>query len=570
VASPRPLLGRATRPYVRTLLDAAALAEPGEAPALVYVATGRPPRTVSRRELRAEVGRHASALAALGVEPRDLVVIAQGQEPEAAFAFWGALALGAMPSMFPTLTEKLDPAIYMSQVAQLVAHSGARAVLTSDALRSILASRLPCAVHGSEDLARALAAVHTREPPVHAADPTEVAFLQHSSGTTGLQKGVALSHAAVLNQIASYSDALGLRHDDVVVSWLPLYHDMGLIAGFVLPLVQGLPLVLLSPFDWVAHPALLLRAIHDHHGTLCWLPNFAYNHSARRVRSRDVEGLSLAGMRAFVNCSEPVRHDSHEAFLARFEGLGARRDQLAVSYAMAENVFAVTQTRLGAPPAVDIVDRAELESALVARPVPPSSPGATTIVSCGPPIDGVEVRVLDASGTAQGERSVGELAVRSDCMLTGYYRRPDRDAAALRDGWYLTGDMGYLADGEVYVVGRKKDIIINGGRNLYPQDIEAAVEGVPGVHPGRAVAFGVPDEREGTELVAVVAEVDEDPRGHPAVAQGIREAVLAQVGVTATYVHLVDSRWLIKTSSGKIARAANREKWAAERSAGTR
>lgn len=568
MASPRALLGGATRLSVRTLLDAAAFAGPDDAAALVYVATGKPPRTVSRRELRDEVRRHASALAALGVRPRDLVVIAHGQEPETAFAFWGALALGAVPSMFPPLTEKLDPTIYMSQMAQLVAHSVARAVLTSDALASALAARLPCAVYGSEALARALAASDARDPQVRAPDPAEIAFLQHSSGTTGLQKGVALSHAAVLSQVASYSDALGLRVDDVVVSWLPLYHDMGLIAGFVMPLVQGIPLILLSPFDWVAHPALLLRAIHDHHGTLCWLPNFAYNHCVRRVRPRDLEGLSLATMRAFVNCSEPVRAASHEAFLARFAAHGVRAEHFGVSYAMAENVFAVTQTLPGRPPRVDIVERRALDQEGFARLAEATSSEQIANVSCGPVIDGSEVRVQDESGRLVPERTVGQIVIRSDYMLTGYYLRPDLDAAALREGWYLTGDMGYLADGEVYVVGRKKDLIINGGRNLYPQDIEAIVGGVPGVHVGRAVAFGVPDEREGTELIAVVAEVD-DPDADTGIAQAIREAVSAQAGVTATYVRLVDSRWLIKTSSGKMARAANRDKWAAERAAET-
>jgi fatty-acyl-CoA synthase len=171
--------------------------------------------------------------------------------------------------------------------------------------------------------------------------------LQHSSGTTGLQKGVALTHTAVLNQLAAYSQAIALHADDVVVSWLPLYHDMGLIAGFLLPLVQGLPLVLLSPFDWVQHPALLLQAIDRYRGTLCWLPNFAYNHCARRIRRRDKEAVSLASMRLFINCSEPVRHSSHQLFLEAFAAQGVTPDRLGVSYAMAENTFAVTQTRRG-------------------------------------------------------------------------------------------------------------------------------------------------------------------------------------------------------------------------------
>src|SRR5690606_13134490 len=323
------------------------------------------------------------------------------------------------------------------------------------------------------------------------ADPQAIAFLQHSSGTTGLQKGVALSHGAVRRQLAAYGEAIGLTAGDVIVSWLPLYHDMGLIAGFMLPLVAGVPLVLMSPFDWVRHPALLLRAIHDFGGTLCWLPNFAYNHCARRIRRRDSEGVSLASMRLFVNCSEPVRAESHDLFLERFAVHGVTAEMLAVSYAMAENTFAVTQTPPGRPATLDIIDLPALASAGEARPVPPDHPAAVTKVSCGPPIPGTAVRVVNKDGRVLPERQVGELAIRSDYMLSEYYRRPD--LAPFRDGWYLTGDMGYMVDGEVFVIGRSKELIINAGKNIYPQDLEAIVNSVPGVHPGRAVVFGVPD-----------------------------------------------------------------------------
>lgn len=391
----------------------------------------------------------------------------------------------------------------------------------------------------------------------------EIAFLQHSSGTTGLQKGVALSHDAVLNQLASYSDAIALNAQDVIVSWLPLYHDMGLIAGFLLPLVQGIPLVLMSPFDWVQHPALLFRAIHEYRGTLCWLPNFAYNHCARRIRARDLEGVSVASMRMFVNCSEPVYAESHALFLERFASIGVTPQMLTVSYAMAENTFAVTQTPAGHIPRLDMVDRAALEEQLVAQPAEPGA-HAVTKVSCGRPIANTSVSVLDDVGNPLPERHVGELAVQSDCMLSGYYRRDDLQP--FRDGWYLTGDRGYLADGEVYVVGRSKDLIINAGKNIYPQDIEALVNTVPGVHAGRVVAFGVPDVREGTELIAVVAEVDsQDEEERQSIARAIRQMVAQGSTITVSYVTLVDSKWLIKTSSGKIARAANRTKWLGEK-----
>ncbi len=389
-----------------------------------------------------------------------------------------------------------------------------------------------------------------------------MAFLQHSSGTTGLQKGVALSHTAVLNQIAAYSQAIALNERDVIVSWLPLYHDMGLIAGFLLPLVQGIPLVLMSPFDWVQHPALLLKAIHHHQGTLCWLPNFAYNHMARRIRQRDKEGLSLASMRLFINCSEPVRHESHQLFLEKFAANGATPEMLGVSYAMAENTFAVTQTPPGIPARLDVVDRVSLEESGYARPAAPEQPQAVVKVSCGPTVAGTAVVALSPNGHPLPDRQVGELAIRSPYMLTEYHNRPDLDP--FHDGWFRTGDRGYLADGEVYVIGRSKDLIINAGKNVYPQDVEAIVNEVAGVHAGRAVVFGVPDEREGTELIAVVAETrTTDAAERQAIAKAIRQEVVRQSTVTVSFVSLVDRGWLIKTSSGKIARAANREKWLA-------
>lgn len=562
-----------------TLLAAAAL-QPSPDPAIIYVATGQEPMVVSRAEFVAEVNRVAAALRHLGIVPGDLIIIAHTQNLESIYAFWGVMAAGAIPSMFPTLTEKLDPAIYQRNMAELVALSGVKAILTTDEFAAALRSVVSCQVWGSGQLAvtSQQSTVNSYQSPVSSLQspnllipqslnlsisPTSIAFLQHSSGTTGLQKGVALSHEAVLNQIRSYSQAIRLNEQDVIVSWLPLYHDMGLIAGFILPLVMGVPLVLMSPFDWVQHPALLLRAIHDYRGTLCWLPNFAYNHCARRIRERDVEGVSLASMRLFINCSEPVRRESHQMFLERFAVQGVRPEMLGVSYAMAENTFAVTQTEPGAAATLDIVDRQELTQNR-AIPVPADHSQVLPLVSCGRAIAGTEVKVVGERGRALPERRVGEIAIRSDCMLTGYYRRPDLQP--FQDGWFFTGDMGYLADGELYVMGRQKDLIINAGKNIYPQDIEAIVNGVPGVIPGRAVVFGVPDAREGTELVAVIAEVrSDDPDERKTINKSIRQEVARQSMVTVSYVHLVGERWLIKTSSGKIARAANRDKWLAAR-----
>jgi fatty-acyl-CoA synthase len=581
VVADRPnMLNLSNRSQFHTLPDAVALqSEDDKRPAIIYLETDHAPITISRRQFREAVEAHAAGLQHMGIRPRDLVIIAHTQNLESIFAFWGALWCGAIPSMFPTLTEKLDPAIYMHSMAELAQLSEVRAIFTTDEFEPQLAARVPCQVFGSEHLARSVAvangaevrrmnstAGHESRLPAdwgHVAAPGEVAFLQHSSGTTGLQKGVALSHEAVLNQVASYSDSIALNDQDVIVSWLPLYHDMGLIAGFILPLMQGVPLVMMSPFDWVAHPALLLHAINDYRGTLCWLPNFAYNHCARRIRQRDSEGMSLASMRMFINCSEPVRYESHQMFLDRFAANGVTNEMLAVSYAMAENTFAVTQTPLGQAARLDMVDRIELEQNRFAQPVERDHPNAQIRVSCGPAIVNTAAKIIDDAGNALPDRAVGQVAVQSDCMLNEYYKRPDLQP--FQDGWYRTGDMGYMADGEVYIVGRLKDLIINAGKNIYPQDIEAIINTVPGVYPGRAVVFGVADEREGTELIGVVAEVTvDDPLERKHLATQIRNTVAKQSMVTVTYVHLVGERWLIKTSSGKIARAANREKWLAE------
>jgi len=221
----------------------------------------------------------------------------------------------------------------------------------------------------------------------------------------------------------------------------------------------------------------------------------------------------------------------------------------------------VTQTPPGRRPLIDLVDRQVLNESGRALAVERVQ-DATSLVSCGPTIPGTEARVVDQDGQLLPERWVGELAIRSNYLLSGYYRRPELQP--FKDGWYLTGDMGYMAQGEVYIVGRAKDLIINAGKNIYPQDIEAIVSEVSGVRAGRAAAFGVTDDREGTELIALVAEVEEGAQeSRQEINRAIRQALSHRAGLTASFVELVDPGWLIKTSSGKVARSANRDKWLA-------
>ncbi len=323
-------------------------------------------------------------------------------------------------------------------------------------------------------------------------------------------------------------------------------------------------MVLNSPFDWVRAPHRLLQAVSQYKGTLTWLPNFAYNFCAQKIRDRYLEGVDLSSWRAVINCSEPVHWESHNTFYERFKGYGLKLEALQTSYAMAENVFGVTQSDLSGTPKVEEIDREAFMSERVAR-LPVTGQPAMKMMSSGAPLANTRIRILDEHGVEVPERKIGEIALQSDCMLTGYYNRPDATAKALIDGWFLTGDYGYISGGEVFVSGRKKDMIIVGGRNVYPQDLEALSYEVPGVHAGRSVAFGVFNEEAGTEDVVIVAEVDsENAVEQQNIADLIRAHVTKNSSIALRYVKVVGPKWILKTSSGKTARAANKEKFLKE------
>ncbi len=556
-------------PHIHTLLDCARyLSENAADRTALTLVTPDATRTITYREFFDQAARYARALEKAGVHPHDLVVLVLQHGEEVLFGFWGAMLLGAIPSIMPFLTPKLDPDHYYDSIRKLVELSTVKAVITYSEMRPSLEHHLDgistlAAILNIDDLEpEGTLADYLERAPSRAED---TAFLQHSSGSTGLQKGVMLSHGAVLNQIAAYSASIKLTPEDVIVSWLPLYHDMGLIAGFITPVVQGVHLVLMSPFHWVRDPFVLLQTIHQHRGTLCWLPNFAYNFLATRIRPSVLAGLDLSSLRAVINCSEPVRHDSHLTFAGKFATYGLSSTALQTCYAMAENTFAVTQSDIDQPPTVDIIDRKTIMEQRIAQPAGESNDSTMAMVSCGRPIAHTEIRIVDAERHDLPERHVGEIALRSNCMLTGYYHREEATTQALENGWYFTGDLGYLADGELYITGRQKDLIIVGGKNIYPQDIENILNEVPGVHPGRTVAFGVLNDQLGTEDIAVICEVEtEDDDEQAQIARDIRTRIAQTTDVMAHYVHLVSPMWLLKTSSGKIARSANREKFLKE------
>jgi acyl-CoA synthetase (AMP-forming)/AMP-acid ligase II len=508
-----------------------------------------------------------------GLEPGEVIILILDHGEDLIAAFFGAILHGAIPAIMPFLTEKLSPDHYRNSLAALFEVTAPAGLVTSPEFESEARQ----AMNGAPSIHTVL--ITGQIPPAERVEqaglagldrsPDDIVLLQHSSGTTGLQKGVALSHRAVFNQLEAYAQALRLGPEDVIVSWLPLYHDMGLIAGFLLPILRGIPLVLMSPFDWVRAPYRLMQAISRYKGTLCWLPNFAYNFCAQKIRDRDLEGVDLSSLRAVINCSEPMHWSSHRMFLDRFQPYGFKLEALATCYAMAENVFAVTQGGIEAPISLDRISRPALLERQVAWPAVETEP-AVVMVSAGRPLENTRVRVIDPHGRDRPERSIGEIILQSDCMLTGYYGRPDLTELAFLDGWYLTGDLGYLANGELYITGRKKDLIIVGGKNVYPQDLERLAGDVPGVHPGRVVAFGIFNEQAGTEEVVMIAEADLDEMSGPgddrrqAIAEEIRRRVNRGSDIALRTVFIVERNWLLKTSSGKIARAANRDKYLRE------
>jgi fatty-acyl-CoA synthase len=527
---------------------------------------GQPDRPVTYRELVDGAAGYVETLTRNGIRQGDVILLILQHGIDLLYAYFGTILHGAIPSIMPFLTEKLLPERYRADLAALVSVTQPTSIITyRDFETEVRAALKP----GQDSVKTVIVSDKVDGPCIPdfpsfgglQRKPEDIVLLQHSSGTTGLQKGVALSHQAVINQLSDYRNAIRLDVSDVFISWLPLYHDMGLIACWLMPILLGYPLVIMSPFEWIRAPYRLLQAVSQYKGTLSWLPNFAYNFCAQKIRQRDLEGVDLSSWRSISNCSEPMRWEAHHAFYERFRELGLRYEALTTCYAMAENVFAVTQGGIELPVVFEDIDRDSLQVDKLALPSIAEKP-AIRMVGAGKSIPNTAVRILNTKGDPLPDRHVGEVALRSDCMLSCYYHRPDATEKAFINGWYLTGDYGYLVNGELFITGRKKDLIIVGGKNIYPQDLEMLAYEVPGVHAGRASAFGIFNEITGTEDVVMVAEVDtNDQAQRQKISDEIRARVTRGSAVALRYVYLVGKHWLVKTSSGKTARSANREKF---------
>ena len=481
------------------------------------------------------------------------------QTPQAIMWFFGLMSAGIIPSFMPLPSHKQDKEKYWESHKQLIELTNPSLIITTNEWLPAfdeVTEAIECTVYDNDMLSSYV-------PNETVNDTTyQVAFLQHSSGTTGLKKGVALSHEAVMDQIESYSASLSATSDDVIVSWLPIYHDMGLIACTIMPLIMGQTIVLLDPFEWVSKPISLLQAITKYGGTLVWLPNFSFEHLRRTIKPSKFESLDLSTVRAFINCSEPCKAETFDRFFKHFQDIGVTQEKLQVCYAMAETVYAVTQTEIGSIANKIWVD----EQALLENRVLLTKFGeGSQLLSCGKVIEGCQVKILypDSSNLVSSGH-VGEIVISGKFLFEGYYHRPEKTKEVFDGLYYRTRDLGFIHDGELYVLGRRDDLIISNGRNYFAHEIESIVNDLPNIKPGRNVALGVYNEQIGSNEIYLVQErikdesTDED--FDKQLIKIIRQAVQDEVGLLLRDVVLVDAAWLHKSSSGKISRELNKSK----------
>ncbi len=521
------------------------------------IASGGQETIITWSDLERGCAATVVALNGSGARAGGEVLVFLRHRPELYSAFFGAMLGGWAPAFMPCPSARQDAGLYWSAHAELFRRIRPAAVITDrDTLQGMREAGLDlcgAAVIEVEELAAASGAALA---PGAERSGSDIAFVQHSSGTTGLKKGVALSFDAVVAQVDAYAGSLGLGPQDVIVSWLPLYHDMGLIACLVLPAMLGVEIVHLDPFAWVAEPHSLFEQIERRRGTLCWMPNFAFEHLAALVPSGG-RRYDLASVRAFIDCSEMCRPASLDRFQAAFAADGVRPQAMQCCYALAEAVFAVAQTPLAAPPRRLRAASASLHRGLPVREPRDGEP-ATELLEAGPPLPGMSVRIVDADRQPMPDGAVGEIELSATYLFSGYQGEPERTAAKLRGGAFATGDLGFLHDGRLYVLGRMDDLIVVNGRNLYAHEVEAELSRVEGVKPGRVVAVGVVDERIGSQGLVVIAErADGSPVADRDLRRAVAETLNTLFAVVPRQVKLVEAGWLVKTTSGKISRKEN-------------
>jgi 1-acyl-sn-glycerol-3-phosphate acyltransferase len=500
----------------------------------------------------------AAGLVARDIEPGDRIALMLPTSLDFFSAFFGVLYAGAVPVPIypPARLGQLEE--HLRRQARILRNAGARILITVPQARGVAAL-----LRGQVDTlmmvtdVASLSADSRRAPLPAVADGSATALIQYTSGSTGDPKGVVLSHANLLANIRAMGTALEAVSTDVFISWLPLYHDMGLIGAWLGSLYFAVPLYAMSPLAFLARPQTWLWAIHRYRGTLSVAPNFAYDLCANRIDDADIDGLDLSSLRTLANGAEPISAATIERFIERFAHFGLRREVVAPVYGLAECAVGLAFPPLGRGPVIDRVSEEALQRRGVAESAPSDAERVLEIVACGQPLPGHEVRIVDDLGFELGERREGRLQFRGPSATSGYYRNDAKTRELIREGWYDSGDRAYMASGDIFITGRIKDVVIRAGRNIYPHELEEALGNIPGIRKGCVAVFGTRDPAAGTERLVVLAETREtDAAARAALVERAHEVATNILGAPPDEIVLAPPRTVQKTSSGKIRRSA--------------
>lgn len=505
----------------------------------------------------------AARLAAHGLPSGATVAIMLPTSAEYFASFFGVLLAGGIPVPIYPPVRLAQIEEHVRRHARILTNAEAAVLLTVAQARPaarLLQAQVPTLQ------AVLVAAELTAGRPAEAggafAEPRaeDIAFLQYTSGTTADPKGVILTHAQLLANIRAMGTAVQADSTDVFVSWLPLYHDMGLIGAWFGSLYYGVPLYLMSPFTFLLRPRNWLAAIHRYRATLSAGPNFAFELCLRKIEDRDLEGLDLGSLRLLFNGAEPVSPTTLRRFIERFSRYGLRPEAVAPVYGLAECAVGLAFPPLYRAPLIDRIRREPFTREGKAIPAPPEDAQALEFVACGRVLPGHEIRIVDAAGRELPDREEGRLEFRGPSATSGYYRNREATRRLIRDGWLDSGDLAYTAQGDIYITGRIKDIIIRAGRNIYPHELEEAIGDIPGIRKGCVAVFGSRDPVSGTERLIVLAETRETQEAaRERLRQAINSAVVDLIDTPPDDIVLAPPHSVLKTSSGKIRRAASRE-----------
>jgi acyl-CoA synthetase (AMP-forming)/AMP-acid ligase II len=478
-------------------------------------------------------------------------------------SFFGAMMSGNIPSFMPCSSSKQDPLLYWESHRDLMSHIRPSAIIsTTEVFEEMRGVNLD--LFGAREVR-----IEEIESPdefisVKQRSEDDIGLLQHSSGTTGLKKGVALSFRSIELHAINYANSISITNDDCIASWLPLYHDMGLMACMIVPSYNSIPVVHLSPFSWVARPQKILKAIEDYSATLCWMPNFAFEHIATSAEIKS-KNYSLESIRAFINCSEVCKPETFDRFHRTFEKDGVKGNMLQTCYAMAETVFATTQTPIGTVPKRIFVKDSTLNRNDVVEVIESNEEktnGTKELIESGVIVEGIQLKIVDEDRHELGDCTIGEIAIKGDFLFSEYYKQEGLSNDRIENEWYFTRDLGFKKEGHLFVMGRIDDLIIINGRNVYSHQVELLASGVSGVKPGRVCAFGEHSQSVGSDTLVIVCELDKTvEREGREIKSEISSLVFSSIEIMPRRVILVEPGWLIKTSSGKMDRKKNKKKY---------